>query len=62
MEVDSDVASQLHSQLATDLEISDDSASDEEEDAFNWGWEAVSFVIEENRNFHSLIFNIHDIF
>lgn len=34
---------QLHKPLIPDLENSDDSASDEEEDAaFNWEWEAVS--------------------
>lgn len=34
---------QLHKPLIADLENSDDSASDEEEDAFNWEWEAVRF-------------------
>lgn len=42
MEVDPNVIAQLYSQLVPDLENSDDSASDEEEDAFNWEWEAVS--------------------
>ncbi|XP_054010557.1 beclin 1-associated autophagy-related key regulator [Hylaeus anthracinus] len=44
MEVDSNIVAQLHSQLVPDLENSDDSASDEEEDAFNWEWEAVPNV------------------
>ncbi|XP_015173689.1 PREDICTED: beclin 1-associated autophagy-related key regulator isoform X1 [Polistes dominula] len=44
MEVDSNVIAKLYSQLAPDLENSDDSASDEEEDAFNWEWEAVPNV------------------
>ncbi|XP_076638474.1 autophagy related protein 14 [Colletes latitarsis] len=44
MEVDSNIVAQLHSQLFPDLENSDDSASDEEEDAFNWEWEAVPNV------------------
>lgn len=42
MKVDSAIASLMHSQLITDLDASDDSASDEEEDTFNWEWEAVS--------------------
>ncbi|KAF3427965.1 hypothetical protein E2986_08865 [Frieseomelitta varia] len=44
MEVESNIVAQLHSQLVPDLENSDDSASDEEEDAFNWDWEAVPNV------------------
>ncbi|XP_034192924.1 autophagy related protein 14 isoform X5 [Osmia lignaria lignaria] len=44
MEVDPNIVAQLHSQLVPDLENSDDSASDEEEDAFNWEWEAVPNV------------------
>ncbi|XP_033192765.1 beclin 1-associated autophagy-related key regulator isoform X1 [Bombus vosnesenskii] len=44
MEVDSNIVAQLHSQLVPDLENSDDSASDEEEDTFNWDWEAVPNV------------------
>ncbi|XP_063994053.1 beclin 1-associated autophagy-related key regulator isoform X2 [Diachasmimorpha longicaudata] len=44
MEADSTIADQLHNQLTSDLEKSDDSASDEEEDAFNWEWEAVPNV------------------
>ncbi|KZC11185.1 PREDICTED: beclin 1-associated autophagy-related key regulator [Dufourea novaeangliae] len=44
MEVDPNIVTQLHSQLVPDLENSDDSASDEEEDAFNWEWEAVPNV------------------
>lgn len=43
MEVDSSVLAEMHTQLVSDLENSDDSASDEEEDAFNWEWEAVSW-------------------
>lgn len=45
MEVDPNIVAQLQSQLVRDLENSDDSASDEEEDAFNWEWEAVSFFL-----------------
>ncbi|KAJ8673586.1 hypothetical protein QAD02_004848 [Eretmocerus hayati] len=41
IEVDPNVITNLHNRLLPDLEISDDSASDEEEDAFNWEWEAV---------------------
>ncbi|OAD53311.1 Beclin 1-associated autophagy-related key regulator [Eufriesea mexicana] len=44
MEVDSNIVAQLHSQLVPDLENSDDFASDEEEDTFNWDWEAVPNV------------------
>ncbi|XP_012154073.2 autophagy related protein 14 isoform X4 [Megachile rotundata] len=44
MEVDPNIVAQLHSHLIPDLENSDDSASDEEEDAFNWEWEAVPNV------------------
>ncbi|KOC65641.1 Beclin 1-associated autophagy-related key regulator [Habropoda laboriosa] len=44
MEVDPNIVAQLHSQLVPDLENSDDSASDEEEDTFNWDWEAVPNV------------------
>ncbi|KAK0095124.1 hypothetical protein PV326_009180 [Microctonus aethiopoides] len=44
MEVDPNIVEQLHNQLTSDLENSDDSASDEEEDAFNWEWEAVPNV------------------
>ncbi|KAK2581993.1 hypothetical protein KPH14_002429 [Odynerus spinipes] len=44
MEVDPNAIAQLYSQLVPDLENSDDSASDEEEDAFNWEWEAVPNV------------------
>ncbi|XP_034942631.1 beclin 1-associated autophagy-related key regulator [Chelonus insularis] len=44
MEVDPSLVEQLHNQLTPDLENSDDSASDEEEDAFNWEWEAVPNV------------------
>ncbi|XP_012272114.1 beclin 1-associated autophagy-related key regulator isoform X2 [Orussus abietinus] len=44
IEIDPAEAAQLHSQLIPDLEKSDDSASDEEEDAFNWEWEAVPNV------------------
>lgn len=44
MEIDPNVIAQLYSQLIPDLENSDDSASDEEEDAFNWEWEAVPNV------------------
>ncbi|KAK9309470.1 hypothetical protein QLX08_000941 [Tetragonisca angustula] len=44
LEVESNIVAQLHSQLVPDLENSDDSASDEEEDAFNWDWEAVPNV------------------
>lgn len=43
MEVDPSIVEKLHNQLTCDLENSDDSGSDEEEDAFNWEWEAVSF-------------------
>ena len=41
MKVDPNIITQLHSQLVPDLENSDDSASDDEEDAFNSEWEAV---------------------
>jgi hypothetical protein len=41
IEIDPNVIKRLHNQLVSDLENSDDSASDEEEDAFNWEWEAV---------------------
>ncbi|XP_015117644.1 beclin 1-associated autophagy-related key regulator [Diachasma alloeum] len=44
MEADPAIVDHLHSQLTSDLENSDDSASDEEEDAFNWEWEAVPNV------------------
>uniref|UniRef100_A0ABD2X1I5 Beclin 1-associated autophagy-related key regulator n=1 Tax=Trichogramma kaykai TaxID=54128 RepID=A0ABD2X1I5_9HYME len=44
IEVDPNLMAQFNSQLAQDLENSDDSASDEEEDAFNWEWEAVPNV------------------
>ncbi|XP_011305651.1 beclin 1-associated autophagy-related key regulator isoform X2 [Fopius arisanus] len=44
MEVDPGIVDQLHCQLTSDLENSDDSASDEEEDTFNWEWEAVPNV------------------
>ncbi|XP_011496345.1 PREDICTED: beclin 1-associated autophagy-related key regulator isoform X2 [Ceratosolen solmsi marchali] len=44
IEIDPNVITHLHNQLVTDLENSDDSASDEEEDAFNWEWEAVPNV------------------
>ncbi|XP_024938914.1 beclin 1-associated autophagy-related key regulator isoform X2 [Cephus cinctus] len=44
MEVDPSIVAQLHGQLVPDLENSDDSASDEEEDAINWEWEAVPNV------------------
>lgn len=43
MEADPAVIAQLHNQLVPDLENSDDSGSDEEEDACA-GWEAVSVV------------------
>lgn len=42
VEIDPIEMTQLNNQLIPDLEKSDDSASDEEEDAFNWEWEAVS--------------------
>lgn len=48
MEVDPCVVEQLHNQLTSDLENSDDSASDEEEDTFNWEWEAVSLKLTLN--------------
>lgn len=51
MEVDPNIVAQLHSQLVADLENSDDSASDEEEDGFNWDWEAVSIVLFLGRCF-----------
>ena len=41
MEVDGGIIAEMNSPLASDLENSDDSASDEEEDVFNWEWEAV---------------------
>ncbi|KAF7990810.1 hypothetical protein HCN44_000615 [Aphidius gifuensis] len=44
MEIDSNIIEKLHNKLNSDLENSDDSASDEEEDAFNWEWEAVPNV------------------
>ncbi|XP_033216682.1 beclin 1-associated autophagy-related key regulator [Belonocnema kinseyi] len=44
IEVDPNEITQLHNQLASDLEKSDDSASDDEEDTFNWEWEAVPNV------------------
>ncbi|XP_043478016.1 beclin 1-associated autophagy-related key regulator isoform X1 [Leptopilina heterotoma] len=44
VEIDSIEMAQLNNQLIPDLEKSDDSASDEEEDAFNWEWEAVPNV------------------
>ncbi|XP_057337203.1 beclin 1-associated autophagy-related key regulator isoform X1 [Microplitis mediator] len=44
MEVDPSIVEKLHNQLTCDLENSDDSGSDEEEDAFNWEWEAVPNV------------------
>lgn len=43
MEADPTVIAQFHNQLVPDLENSDDSGSDEEEDACA-GWEAVSFI------------------
>lgn len=52
MEADPAIITQLHNQLIPDLENSDDSGSDEEEDACA-GWEAVgpftSFYIEIKR-------------
>ncbi|XP_058789869.1 beclin 1-associated autophagy-related key regulator [Phymastichus coffea] len=39
--VDPVIITNLYNQLVPDLENSDDSTSDEEEDAFNWEWEAV---------------------
>lgn len=44
IEVDTNIMAHLHNQLVQDLENSDDSASDEEEDAFNLDWEAVKLV------------------
>lgn len=44
MEADPAIITQLHNQLIPDLENSDDSGSDEEEDACA-GWEAVSRVL-----------------
>ncbi|XP_031784462.1 beclin 1-associated autophagy-related key regulator [Nasonia vitripennis] len=44
IEVDPNIILNMHNQLVQDLENSDDSASDEEEDAFNWEWEAVPNV------------------
>lgn len=44
MEADPAIIAQLHNQLIPDLENSDDSGSDEEEDACA-GWEAVSCII-----------------
>lgn len=52
MEADPNIVAQLHSQLVPDLENSDDSASDEEEDAFNWEWEAVSSFLFFLSYFH----------
>lgn len=46
VEVDPIEMQQLNNQLVADLEKSDDSASDEEEDAFNWEWEAVSKIFD----------------
>lgn len=43
MEADPAIIAQLHNQLIPDLENSDDSGSDEEEDACA-GWEAVSCI------------------
>lgn len=57
MEVDPNVIAQLYSQLVPDLENSDDSASDEEEDAFNWEWEAVS-----HSNFREILLIFEYIF
>lgn len=45
MEVDPDKIVQLQNPLVPDLENSDDSASDEEEDVIHSGWEAVSRII-----------------
>lgn len=44
IEIDVNEIERLHNQLVPDLENSDDSASDEEEDAINWEWEAVSTI------------------
>lgn len=44
MEADPAIIAQLHNQLIPDLENSDDSGSDEEEDACA-GWEAVSRTV-----------------
>lgn len=45
IEADPQIVLDLYNQLLPDLEASDDSASEEEEDTFNWEWEAVSFMI-----------------
>ena len=44
IEVDFNEITRLNNQLVTDLEKSDDSASDEEEDTVNWEWEAVGKI------------------
>ncbi|XP_046607390.1 beclin 1-associated autophagy-related key regulator [Neodiprion virginianus] len=45
IETDLPTAALMQSQLIPDLEASDDSASDDEEDTPNWEWEAVPHVI-----------------
>ncbi|XP_043273429.1 beclin 1-associated autophagy-related key regulator [Venturia canescens] len=44
MELEQNVLEEMHSQLAPDLENSEDSTSDEEGDAFNFEWETVPNV------------------
>ncbi|XP_066589797.1 beclin 1-associated autophagy-related key regulator [Prorops nasuta] len=44
LETDPIIMTELHRQLIPDLENNDDCASDEEDDVFNWGWEAVPNV------------------
>lgn len=42
MELEQNVLEEMHSQLAPDLENSEDSTSDEEGDTFSFEWETVN--------------------